>query len=294
MHKGMEWKKYRQMPALSEREAEVITGAATEPPGSGQYVDSSDDGLYLCRQCGMPLYRSDDKFKCGCGWASFDDSLPEAVRWRPDPDGVRTEISCSNCGAHLGHVFEGEGLTPKNLRHCVNSLSISFIKTEKAIFAGGCFWGVEDLMLRTDGVVSAISGYTDGVVPNPTYRDVCSNTTGHAEAVLVDFEPSVVSYRALVRKFFEIHDGTQINRQGPDIGTQYRSAVYYFDDRQRETASDTIEYLRARGENIVTELKPASVFYPAEDYHQKYFEKNPEKHCHTCHFHVPVDWGDGE
>lgn len=285
-----EWKIFRLMPKLDESEKAVILGAVTEAPGTGRYVDFWEDGLYLCRQCGLPLYRSDDKFRCSCDWPSFDDSLPEAVVRRPDPDGLRTEIICSNCSAHLGHVFEGENLTPKNSRHCVNSLAISFVKTEEAIFAGGCFWGVEDLMSHTEGVVSAVSGYTGGVTPNPTYREVCGNLTGHAEAVLVDFEPSIVSYRDLARKFFEIHDATQLDRQGPDIGTQYRSAIFYFNDYQRETALDTIEYLRACGENIVTELKPAGVFYPAEDYHQKYFEKNPEKHCHTCHFHVPMDW----
>lgn len=162
--------------------------------------------------------------------------------------------------------------------------------TEQALFAGGCFWGVEDLMSKAHGVVSAISGYTGGEVANPTYQDVCTDTTGHAEAVLIDFDPNETDYRTLVRTFFEIHDGTQKNRQGPDVGTQYRSAIFYFNEAQKNIAQETIDFLRARGEDIVTELKPAGIFYPAENYHQKYFEKHPEKHCHTCHFHTPIDW----
>lgn len=271
------------MPPLSESERDVMLNSATEMPRTGAYWDSFEEGIYLCRQCGAPLYRSSDKFKCHCGWPSFDQALPEAVERHPDPDGHRVEIVCANCKAHLGHVFEGEGLTSKNTRHCVNSLSLFFIPTESAIFAGGCFWGIEDFFSSTEGVINVLSGYTGGTTQNPTYREVCNGDTGHAEAILIDFDPSVVSYESLLRLFFEIHDPTQLNRQGPDVGSQYRSAIFYLNDDQKKTAEKMIQYLKGKGENVATELNPATTFYPAEEYHQKYFEKHPEMNASACH-----------
>lgn len=267
------WKEVRPMPPLSKEERRVVLEAGTEPPGSGKYVDFWKEGVYLCRQCGLPLYRSSDKFTCSCGWPAFDENLPEAVLRRMDPDGRRTEIVCSNCAGHLGHVFEGERLTPKNTRHCVNSLSLAFVPTRSALFAGGCFWGIEDRFASTRGVVTATSGYTGGLVAAPTYRQVCGGDTGHAEAVRLDFEPSVVSYEALVELFFKMHDPTQLDRQGPDFGSQHRTAIFYFDEEQRKIAQKAIDRLKASGVKVVTELKPAGAFYPAEDYHQKYLRK---------------------
>ena len=152
---------------------------------------------------------------------------------------------------------------------------------QQAIFAGGCFWGVEHQFQQVDGVLSATSGYTGGSAENPSYRQVCTGTTGHAEAVRVVFDHAKVSYEQLARLFFELHDPTQLNRQGPDYGSQYRSGVFYADDDQKATAERLIDQLRENGYAVVTEVSPASQFYPAEDYHQDYIAKNPSWRCHA-------------
>ncbi len=157
--------------------------------------------------------------------------------------------------------------------------------TEKAIFAGGCFWGVEHYFQRAHGVRSTRVGYTGGHKDDPTYEEVCSGNTGHAEAIEVEYDPRETTYEALARLFFETHDPTQSDRQGPDVGHQYRSAVYYLSEAQRETAEHLIELLRAKGYDVVTEVEPATAFWPAEDYHQRYYEitgKSP-----YCHFYTP-------
>ena len=157
--------------------------------------------------------------------------------------------------------------------------------SEEAIFAGGCFWGVEHYLQEIKGVASVTSGYTGGHVPNPDYRQICTGRTGHAEAVRVVYDPRSVSYERLARLFFEIHDPTQVNRQGPDVGTQYRSAVFYLNDQQKEIAEKLIEQLRANGYNVATQLQAATTFYPAEDYHQDFLVKHPSRP--VCHARVP-------
>jgi peptide methionine sulfoxide reductase msrA/msrB len=187
-------------------------------------------------------------------------------------------------------VFEGEGLTPKNVRHCVNSISMVFhprekVAVEQAFFAGGCFWGVEHYFRQVPGVLSVTSGYTGGHVANPTYEQVCTGETGHAESVRVIFDSSKVSYEKLARLFFEIHDPTTVNRQGPDEGLEYRSAVFYANDRQKQTVEKLIALLRARGYKVVTQVAPATAFYGAEEYHQDYMGKHPGRY--DCHVPVP-------
>jgi peptide-methionine (S)-S-oxide reductase len=152
-----------------------------------------------------------------------------------------------------------------------------------ATFAGGCFWGIEAAFNQLDGVIDAVSGYIGGHVENPTYRQVCGGRTGHAEAVEVTYDPSRVSYEQLLELFWSIHDPTTLNRQGPDVGTQYRSAIFYHDEEQRAVATESkraLENAGTFGRPIVTEIVPAGEFYRAEDYHQRYYERlGIEPHC---------------
>lgn len=278
---------------LTAEEQHVIVDKGTERPFTGKYDNFYGTGTYICKRCNTPLFRSKDKFDAGCGWPSFDDAIPGAVISHPDPDGMRTEVECANCGAHLGHVFLNEGFTDKEARYCINSISMKFIpdslsekndavKTDTAIFAGGCFWGVQYYMEKEKGVISTTVGYTGGHTSNPTYKEVCSGTTGHAEAIQIVFDPSMVTYEKLARLFFDIHDPTQVNRQGPDIGFQYRSAIFYLNDDQKKITEKLINLLKDKGYKVATEVTKASTFWKAEDYHQEYYDNNGEKpYCHV-------------
>lgn len=268
---------------LTPEEEDVIIHKGTEKPFTGKYYKHFEKGTYFCKRCDAPLYRSESKFDSGSGWPSFDEEIPGAVK--RVPDGSRTEIICANCGAHLGHVFEGEMFTPKNTRHCVNSISLNFIPDEpeisKAIFAGGCFWGVEFFFAQQKGVISTRVGYTGGTKPNPTYEEVCSGNTGHYEAVEITFKPNEISFEELAKVFFQIHDFEQPNGQGPDIGEQYKSVAFYFDDTQKQILEKLISKLTNLGYRVATKLMPAKEFWEAEEYHQKYYEKKGSfPYCH--------------
>ncbi len=273
---------------LTPEEEYVIVHKGTERPFTGKYDNHWEEGFYHCKRCDAKLYRSADKFDAGCGWPAFDDEVAGAVRRVPDADGIRTEIVCSACDAHLGHVFEGERFTSKNTRHCVNSISMIFkpkqamdTKTDTAIFAAGCFWGVEHHFMRQQGVISTRVGYTGGHLENPSYEEVCSGTTGHAEAIEVVFNPDIVGFRELAILFFEIHDFSQVNRQGPDIGEQYRTEVFYKSEEQKSTVEELINILQDKGHTVVTKLTPATKFWGAESYHQRYYERTGNKpYCH--------------
>ncbi len=264
---------------LSAEEADIIVHKGTERPFSGKYNDLFQPGLYICRRCNVPLYYSKDKFKSDCGWPSFDDEIKGAVKRIPDTDGIRTEITCAKCNAHLGHVFTGEHLTKKNVRHCVNSISMKFIPKEElktVVFGGGCFWCIESAFRIVDGVVAVISGYAGGQTKNPTYEEVSTGKTGHAEVVEVVYYSERISLEKLLNIFFSIHDPTSINRQGNDSGTQYRSLIIYSEAAQKKIIDEYIDRLqKTLTKLIVTETRKLDVFYTAEDYHQSYFEKNP-------------------
>jgi len=278
---------------VSPEERRILLGRATERAFCGTRLDNRNEGTYTCRLCGLPLFGSHAKFESGTGWPSFFKPVDPAhvLEQRDTTLGMaRTEVECARCRSHLGHVFT-DGPRPTGLRYCMNSGALKFYEagnelppesrpaqTATAYFAGGCFWGVEDRFQQVPGVISAVSGYQGGNVANPGYEQVCQGDTGHAETVRVTYDPDQVSYRRLLEWFFEFHDPTQRNRQGLDIGSQYRSAIFTADARQLAEAKEFIatqqDSARFRGRQIATVLHDASTFYEAEEYHQNYHAKH--------------------
>ncbi|QYK03307.1 bifunctional methionine sulfoxide reductase B/A protein [Shewanella psychrotolerans] len=276
------------MRELTEFEKYVIEDKGTERPFSGEYNQHDAQGVYHCKRCDAPLYRSEHKFNAHCGWPAFDDEIDGAVKRVADADGQRTEIVCRQCDAHLGHVFEGEYLTEKNIRHCVNSVSMQFKPVQVdaqssiqwATLAGGCFWCIEAIYAQLKGVISVQSGYCGGDEATANYKSVCSGTTGHAEVVHIEFDRQMISFEELLEVFFKSHDPTTLNRQGNDIGSQYRSAIFVHTDQQIDIASAMIDQLmkaEVYDSPIVTEVVAFDVFYPAESYHHDYFAHNGQQ-----------------
>lgn len=283
---------------LSPESFEITQREGTEPPGCGLLLDNKEDGTYCCVVCGLPLFSSEHKFTSGTGWPSFFAEFDPAHVTRHEDTShgmVRTEIECARCQAHLGHVFP-DGPPPTGERHCLNSASLTFhpkgtdlpdllgnanSTLETAYFAGGCFWGIEHYLQKGPGVIDAESGYMQGDDTRTDYQSVCTGTTGHAETVKVVFDPAIVSFRTLSDAFLRMHDPTQLNRQGPDRGTQYRSGIWTTNDAQAQAAAEAIQAAQSRYDRpIVTEVAPAQVFYPAETYHQDYIARTGRM-CHV-------------
>ncbi|HEX5139034.1 MAG TPA: bifunctional methionine sulfoxide reductase B/A protein [Planctomycetota bacterium] len=287
-----EWKRQ-----LTEEQFRITRHADTERPFCGTLLDNKREGVYACVCCGLPLFSSSAKFHSGTGWPSFFQPIAgENVAERADKSHgmVRIEINCARCDAHLGHVFR-DGPRPTGLRYCLNSESLAFTDiadvkrladpaAEKAgalataVFAGGCFWCVEAVFEELEGVVDATSGYAGGSKETANYKAVCTGTTGHAEAVRVTYDPKKISYVDLLKVHFATHDPTTLNRQGNDEGTQYRSAIFYANEEEKELAEAFLSDLKdgkVYKSPIVTTLEPLKEFYPAETYHQNYVCTNP-------------------
>lgn len=297
---------------LTPEQLYVTQSCGTEPPFRNAYWNHHEPGIYVDIVSGEPLFSSLDKFDSGTGWPSFTKPIePNLVEKTDQSHGmVRTEVRSKHADSHLGHVFPDGPRDRGGMRYCINSASLRFIpaskleeegygryaplfataatpsQTEVAILAGGCFWGMEDLLRKIPGVLDTEVGYTGGWLENPRYEDTHDSKSGHAEAVRVVFDPATLSYEDLLGKwFFRMHDPTTLNRQGNDAGTQYRSAIFYASEQQRATAEEVKARVEKSGKwkrPIVTEIVAASKWYPAESYHQDYLVKHPGGY--TCHF----------
>jgi peptide methionine sulfoxide reductase msrA/msrB len=304
--------------ALTPEAYDVTQLCGTEPPFRNAYWDNHRAGIYVDVVSGEPLFSSLDKFDSGTGWPSFTKPIDRAdvVEGKDGSLGtVRTEVRSKAAGSHLGHVFD-DGPGPEGMRYCINSAALRFVpvedmekegygaylapfvaaglvaskaavapKTETAILAGGCFWGMEDILRKIPGVVRTTVGYTGGTSENPTYEEVCTGKTGHAESVEIVFDPVAISYEKLLDYFFRMHDPTTKNRQHNDVGTQYRSAIFYTSEAQEKTARAVVARLEKSGKftrPITTEIVKAGQFYVAEEYHQDYLVKHPGGY--TCHY----------
>lgn len=302
---------------LTAEEYRVTQQCGTEPPFHNRYWNNHEAGIYVDVVSGEPLFSSTDKFDSGTGWPSFTRPIEGgSVMEKEDrAHGMsRVEVRSGHADSHLGHVFP-DGPGPDGTRYCINSASLEFVPAqelvqrgygqyarlfpevkqlpkakadshrEEAIVAGGCFWGMEEILRKIPGVIDTEVGYAGGKTSNPDYEDVKTGATGHAESVRVVFDPTVLSYEQLLGYFFRMHDPTTKNRQGNDIGTQYRSAIFFTSEAQRETAERVKAAVNKSGkwkQPVVTEIVRAGEFHEAEGYHQDYLENHPGGY--TCHY----------
>jgi len=296
---------------LSPEQYRILRNQGTERAFCGTLLDNKQDGVYSCAGCGLPLFASTHKFNSGTGWPSFFQPIAESnvLEHVDNSHGMRrVEIVCARCEGHLGHVFD-DGPRPTGQRHCLNSESLQFTPASQLsaladpaagaaaeapapqssaakttgtlrqlVVAGGCFWCTEAAFEQLKGVTDVESGYIGGEASTANYKAVCSGQTGHAEAIRITYDPAVISLEKLLDVFFDAHDPTQLNRQGADIGTQYRSAIFFADGEMKKAAEGKIEALNRSGKlskPVATTLEPLGPFYPAEDYHQGYAGLNP-------------------
>lgn len=302
---------------LTDIQYRVTQQSGTERAFTGEYDKHFEPGIYVDIVSGVPLFSSLDKYDSGCGWPAFTRPIDdgEVVELEDTSHGmVRTEVRSGTADSHLGHVFDDGPRDRGGLRYCINSAALKFVplaemealgygkylkrfeqeglwppkekamaeKTETAIIAGGCFWGMEDLLREIDGVIDTEVGYCGGENENATYK----NHPGHAEAVKVTFDPGKLSFQTLLEDwFFRMHNPTTKNRQGNDVGSSYRSTIFYFNDQQKKTAEQAIKNVEAAmrwDAPIVTTIEPVKNWSTAEEYHQDYLEKNPGGY--TCHW----------
>jgi peptide methionine sulfoxide reductase msrA/msrB len=304
-----EWKK-----RLTADQYKVLRNKGTEAAFCGTLLDNKKHGVYTCAGCGLPLFASDSKFNSGTGWPSFFQPISKTNVLEEEDNAYgmrRTEILCARCDGHLGHVFP-DGPKPTGLRFCLNSESLNFTENDKlasladplaagaatqpaagqttsaqapaktatAIVAGGCFWCTEYAFEQIKAVSNVESGYTGGSAATANYKAVCGGDTGHAEAIKITYDPAKISYEKILDVFFDAHDPTTLNRQGADMGTQYRSAIFYADETQKKIAEAKIKELTEKkkfSKPIVTKLEPLGAFYMAEEYHQNYARAHPDQ-----------------
>jgi len=308
---------------LTPEQYKIVRENGTEPPFQNALYNNKKPGLYVDIVSNKALFSSKNKFDSGTGWPSFTKPIfeTEIIEKSDFSSGTkRTEVRSKMANSHLGHVFNdgpssgtGNDSDEKGLRYCINSGSLKFIPLEElaqkgysqylglfeekdfkeakiqhvevALLGGGCFWGVEEILRQTKGVLDVVAGYAGGKTETPVYESVKTGTTGHAEVVLVKYDPKLITYAEILTYFFRLHDPTTLNQQGGDVGTQYRSVIFYSNKNQKEIAQSIKEKVNKSAKwkkPVVTEIISASEFWPAEDYHQDYLQKNPRGY--TCHF----------
>lgn len=267
---------------LTPEQFRITREAGTEAPHSSDMCSRFEPGIYACVCCKTKLFDATHKFESGTGWPSFTNPIkPNLIKYIKDLSYgmVRIEALCNVCDAHLGHVFP-DGPPPSGLRYCMNAVALERVEAteKKIVIGGGCYWCTEAIFSEIDGILHIRSGFSGGSIANPTYREVCSGRTGHAEVVELTYDPKVISLKDIFKLHMLTHDPTTLNRQGGDVGTQYRSVIFYQNEEEKNTALGVIADVQDDYENpIVTEVMPFDAFYEAHEEHQNFYANNPEQ-----------------